>query len=397
MLASFALSYLTLSALGLIPSIVASEGDELDEFEDCLYQCTQIECFNNPYNVIQIEFEKVLKRKNYAFHRYEPSWSFENSLNGPLKALMWDCEANCDYQCQRIITKERKVKGEEILQFHGKWPFLRVFGIQELASAVFSIANFFPHLFGFQLAHEALKLAPKEKYPAIKGMLRNIQFVALVTMCAWFFSTIYHIRDLLITERLDYYFAGLTVLSGFYGIGYRYFRFYLPSRIWPLRLFTVSCVLAYCGHVYRLVTDWLYTYNMRANIVVGILQNLVWAFTCYSLYSKYYELDSRGEPYDTNKHLKYTTGSRLILGDFYRRSAKLYSLYPLAICFIVLLGISLEIFDFAPIFYDLVDAHSLWHLVTAVPSYMGWYNWMIWDINENVWDDIQTETKKKIE
>lgn len=394
MLVAPLLAYLAIFLFSRIPFAFASEGDELEEFEDCFYQCEQITCLNNPYHILQIEFREALKRKNYEFHRYEPSWVFDKELDGHLKVLMWDCETNCDYQCQRIITQERKNNGEEIYQFHGKWPFLRVLGIQELASAVFSIANFFPHLFGYRQVTEALRLAPKEKRVALSRPYRNIQYVALVTMCAWVFSTIYHVRDFLITERLDYYFAGLTVLSGFYGITYRYLRLYLPTRVWYLRIFTSLCILAYSGHVCRLVLDWLYTYNMTANIIVGILQNLVWALMCYALYSKYYELDMSGEHYDTKKHLQYTKDSRLILGDFYRRSAKLYSLYPLAICSIVLLGISLEIFDFPPIIYDLIDAHSLWHLVTAVPSYMGWYAWMIWDISENVWDDIQMEKKK---
>lgn len=395
MLPSRVLGFCAIAGLNLISSVSASDGDDLEEFEDCLYQCNQITCFKNPYNIIQQEFEEALKRNNHRFHRYEPSWRFEKDLSGHLRAMLWDCESNCDYQCQRIITAERKAKGEEIYQFHGKWPFLRVFGIQELASAVFSIANFFPHYIGFWEVSKTIVNLPSEKYNALKRPLRNVQFVAFVTMCAWIFSTIYHVRDFLITERLDYYFAGLTVLSGFYGIGYRYLRLYLPTRRLYLFLFTALCILSYCGHVYYLVSDWLYTYNMRANIAVGILQNVFWALTCYSLYYRYYAMESNNENYDLKKHLQYTQGSTLILGDFYNRSAKLFSLYPLAICSIVLLGISLEIFDFPPIFYDLVDAHSLWHLVTAVPSYMGWYKWMIWDICENVWADLLPVKKKE--
>ncbi|RKP29981.1 Per1-domain-containing protein [Metschnikowia bicuspidata] len=393
MVPSQVLGYFLLSILGLLTKVAASDGDELEEFEDCLYQCTEITCHKNPYHIKKIKFEDTLKSKNHQFHRYEPSWHFDKLLQPHLRAMLWDCKSNCDYQCQRIITAERRANGEDMCQFHGKWPFLRVLGIQELASAVFSIANFFPHLQGFKQAGEALRTAPKTKYNVIKGPMRTIQFVLLVTMCAWVFSTIYHIRDFLITEQLDYYFAGLTVLAGFYGIGHRYFRLYLPSRRHYLLLFLSMCVLAYAGHVYRLVSDWLYTYNMTANIVVGVLQNILWCLTCYSLYTKYYELDRLGISYDTQKHLGYTNGTRMILGSFYCQSAKLYSLYPLAICFVVVLGISLELSDFPPVFFELVDTHSLWHFVTAISSYMGWYKWMIWDISENVWDDLQAGKK----
>ena len=56
---------------------------------------------------------------------------------------------------------------------------------------------------------------------------------------------------------------------------------------------------------------------------------------------------------------------------------------------------ALEVFDFPPVFFDLVDAHSLWHLVTIVPVYMGWYDWLVWDVYENVWSNIQERTRKE--
>lgn len=385
--------FLPFLPLLLAPTVLGSPGDDLDEFHNCRYQCEQIACLGNPYHIVQEEFREILQKKNFEFRPYEPSWQFEAKLPLYLRLLQWDCNSNCDYQCQQIVTKERVANNDEIYQFHGKWPFLRVLGIQELTSVVFSICNFVPHYIGFRKVREIMRENGKKK-GHLNPMYRNILFVSVVTMCAWMFSTIFHIRDFVVTERLDYYFAGLTVLSGFYAIGYRHFKLYMPANFWKRWLFTLACIAAYAGHIYRLTTDWLYTYNMQANVVVGIAQNIVWGMSCFALYTKYYDQEHAESVVDVS-HLNYIDPNRIILGSFYSKSPKLYSLYPLMLCFVVLLGLLFEIFDFPPVFYDLVDAHSLWHLVTIFPAFLGWYDWMIWDINENVWDDMAGLVEKK--
>lgn len=375
-------------------SVLASPGDNLDDFRDCRYQCEQLTCYLNPYYILQDQFEEALRAAG-DYKRYEPLWRFTSGgLNLPMKLLLWDCPSNCDYQCQQIVTKERVRKGEEVYQFHGKWPFWRIFGVQEVALMLFSFLNFIPHYLGyFQLKALAEKL-PQTQATYLRGMLRNTRFAALVAMGAWLSLTIFHIRDVMFTEKLDYYFAGLTVLTGFYGIAFRYFKLYLPRRYLAKYSFALLCIAAYASHIYRLETDWLYTYNMQANIFVGILQNIFWGLTCFELYTKYYDLEK-----DDNiirlDHLEYVRSNRIFMGSFYSKSPKLYSLYPLLLCFIVIVGMSLEIFDFAPIFFDLVDAHSLWHLVTFFPAFFGWYDWMAWDITNNVWDDLEPVVEKK--
>lgn len=369
---------------------MASPGDKLDEFEDCIYQCHQVACHGTPYLVTK-DHEQVVAPA-WENRRFEPNWLFESHLTWPLRLLLWNCASNCDYSCQRIITQERKDRNEEIYQFHGKWPFLRVWGIQEFVSVVFSLGNFVPHFLGYlKIARAAAAPLPRAKL--LGRSYANLKFMSLVTQMAWVFSTIFHIRDFDVTEKLDYFFAGLTVLSGFYGIGFRYFKLYLPTRRHLGLAFTLLCVSAYAGHIYRLVTDWLYTYNMRANIVVGVLQNVIWGLSCYSLYTKYYQRESEGLV--NLKHLNYIQPGRTILSSFYQKSPKLYSLYPLLMCFIVICGMALEIFDFPPVFFDLVDAHSLWHLVTIVPPVMGWYDWLVWDVNENIYEDMKQAVDKK--
>lgn len=389
-------NYLIGLLLWLIPIVLASPGDDLYAFLDCIYQCEQTTCRNNPYHVVQQEFYAELSSKPYfEFKYYNGDWHFDSMpLPTHLRLLGWTCELNCDYQCQRVITNERKKNHEEIYQFHGKWPFLRIFGIQEIFSVLMSLANLYVHYKGLQ---KVWGIVRDKKVPFnLKYQFTNLVVTQVITCLAWIFSAIFHTRDYLVTEHLDYYFAGLTVLSLFHGVTSRYFKLYRHERIIARWIFTLACISAYVYHVHRLYTDWSYTYNMRANITVGLSQNVFYGLLCFALYSKYYNLEQTENKIQL-AHLNYISVKKTILSSFFARSSKLFSLYPLLLCFIVLCGMSLEIFDFPPIIFDLVDAHSLWHLVTIFPVYMGWYDWWIWDVYENIWPDIEAAEKKKKE
>ncbi|CAN3372339.1 hypothetical protein DIURU_004537 [Diutina rugosa] len=368
---------LVLSLVAMV-SVEASAGDNLDEMDFCKGQCWHMACAHYDY------------RDDHPEWPYTAHWSFtEEPLPRYLQLLGWDCEANCDYECQRIITAERRAENLEVLQFHGKWPFLRVFGCQELASVVFSVGNFIVQFLGLYQIINAIK-----KYPTPWIYYCDVMGVALVSMAAWAFSTIFHIRDTEQTEKLDYYFAGLTVLSSAHAIGARFWRLYRPQNRLGRWIWLGVCVAAYANHIHRLETDWSYTYNMQANIAVGIIQNVLLILLLYQIYSEYYEKEQVDKKPSKN-HLKYLGDRPTILGSFYTYSAKLYSIYPGLLAAIVAFGILFEVFDFSPIFYDLIDAHALWHLITIIPVWCGWYNWMIWDINENVWPDVQAQLAKK--
>lgn len=346
----------------LLSTALGSPGDNLDEFAACRRRCERAVCRGQSSAV----FAPVLRWN---------SW------------LQWDCPTDCDYQCQRLVTADRRRAGEDVVQFHGKWPFRRVLGMQEFMLVVFLVANFVPHYHGFQKMRRAIsQLLPAQK--PLAASLRNIQFMALVAMCAWVFSAVFHTRDYIFTERLDYFFAGLTVLTGFHGIGHRFLRLYRPARAYIGLAFSAACAAAYAVYFHRLVLDWLYTYNMRANIAVGVAQNITWILTCFLLYTRHLALES--ERRLAPSHLPYA--KRVILPTFFKRSAKFYSLYPVFLCFIVACGMSFEIFDFAPVFFDLVDAHAIWHFVTVFPACYGWYDWILWDVHVNIWDDVREKT-----
>ncbi|KAK6460195.1 Per1-like protein [Scheffersomyces coipomensis] len=367
---------------------MGSPGDDLYATSDCKYQCEQITCENN-------RFYYRYDRQLY----YNPGWQFDPMpLPTYLRLLQWDCYSNCDYQCQRTITRERKLHQEELYQFHGKWPFLRLYGIQEVASVIFSLGNLYVHIIGLKKILKSY--SNPNNHPRLKQQYTNLFISNFSSLSAWIMSTIFHIRDTDVTEKLDYYCAGLYVMVGFYTLGSRYGEAYLDRNKKYRYVFQFICIICYVGHIARLVIDWSYTYNMRANILIGVLQNLCLIGTCYYIYSKYYYIEQDHQknekiPYIQN-HLPYINFKAIILPSFFSSSPKLYSLYPLILGFIVVLGMSFEILDFPPIFFDLIDAHSIWHLITIFPAYFGWYDWMLWDINENVWDHIQqVELQKK--
>lgn len=95
---------------------IASPGDGLDDYQDCTYQCERIICDRYPYHLIE-SLTLQEEEQDGEHHRYNCEWVFSSTpLPLHLRMLLWDCEQNCDYECQRIITKERISRKEEIYQ-----------------------------------------------------------------------------------------------------------------------------------------------------------------------------------------------------------------------------------------------------------------------------------------
>jgi hypothetical protein len=215
------------------------------------------------------------------------------------------------------------------VQFHGKWPFHRFLGMQEPASVLFSLLNFLTHYYGLQnvLMH----------IPASYSLRKYYVWLAYFGMVAWFFSMVFHTRDFALTEQLDYFGAGASVLYGLYYTPIRLFRLDKGGRKMQsvVRAWTVLCIAMYAAHVtYLKWYSWDYTYNMAANVVVGIIQNVMWSWFSISKY---------------------------------RQTGRLWAAWPGFVVAWVVLAMSLELLDFPPI-WGTFDAHSLWHLGTVAPA-----------------------------
>ena len=224
--------------------------------------------------------------------------------------------------------------GPAVVQYHGKWPFRRFLGVQEPCSVLFSLFNLLAHQRGIA----KIKASIPPKYPLRPFYL----WLGYLGIASWIFSMIFHTRDFNITEKADYFGAGASVLYGLYYTPVRIFR--LDDRDSStkraiLRRWTVICVALYVAHVsYLTLWRWDYTYNMAANVVVGIVQNVLWS--AFSIRR-------------------------------YQRLKKPWAAWPGLIVAWIVLAMSLELLDFPP-FHGWVDAHSLWHLGTVGPT-IWWY------------------------
>lgn len=164
-------------------------------------------------------------------------------------------------------------------------------------------------------------------------------------MTSWVFSMIYHTRDFPVTEQLDYLAAGGSVLYGLYYTPIRVFRMNMADNKAQsaLRVWTALCISMYLAHVgYLKLYKWDYGYNIMANVLVGITQNFIW--TCYSVRK-------------------------------YQKSGKSWATWPGIVVAWILIAMSLELLDFPPL-WGYLDAHSLWHLGTVVPTII-WYKYDI--------------------
>ncbi|KAJ1306871.1 hypothetical protein OPQ81_007856 [Rhizoctonia solani] len=169
-------------------------------------------------------------------------------------------------------------------------------------------------------------------------------------MNAWVWSSVFHTRDTPITEMLDYFSAGLVILYSLFFTVVRLFHLGPSTPKSPssptYRLWAILCGLMYLGHIsyLTLLPRFDYTYNMAANLIVGLIHNALW--------------------------LLYPWGSiRLFPGrdKHYRPS---FSLQPALFVLLTTLATSLELFDFPP-WHRIIDAHALWHLAT-VPIIPFW-------------------------
>ena len=256
------------------------------------------------------------------------------------RILLWDCPTECDYSCQHVVTDKRLARDppymQPIYQFHGKWPFYRFLGMQEPFSVIFSLFNFLAHDWGMNQLRERIPASyPLRKYYIMFGYFG---------LASWTFSMIFHTRDFNITEKLDYFAAGASVLYGMYFAPIRVFRLDKkdPVKQSILRLWTMLCILLYTMHVlYLTLWSWDYTYNMAANVAVGIVQNILWSVFSYNQYQK---------------------------------SGRLWSVWPGMIVAWIILAMSFELLDFPP-WKGMIDAHSLWHLGTVGPT-IWWYKYV---------------------
>ncbi|CAG8498892.1 20321_t:CDS:1 [Gigaspora rosea] len=249
-----------------------------------------------------------------------------------LQFFLWSCEDNCKYYCMHQITDKAILESQQILQYYGKWPFHRFLGIQEPASVLFSIFNGYIHYRYLPYLYQIQDFYYMKKFYIVS---------AYVAMNSWFWSAIYHSRDFPITEELDYFSAGLTILYSLFYTVLRVFQIRNKQQTLLWALICISGFLAHCSYLHFIKFD--YGYNMTASIIIGMSNNLIWVGWSIVHWHK--------RPDDAWK--------------------------PITLVLLILLAMSLEIFDFPP-WWGIFDAHSLWHASTIFLASF-WYDFLIED------------------
>lgn len=115
--------------------IAASNGDRSPFFRNCVQQCQADNCTENSESIMftldALVFRKMLSAVLYGF-------------------FDWSCTDNCAYECMWPTVELFEQNGWQVPQFYGKWPFVRLLGMQEPASVVFSFLNFGATWWGIQ-------------------------------------------------------------------------------------------------------------------------------------------------------------------------------------------------------------------------------------------------------
>ncbi|MQM05166.1 hypothetical protein Taro_037972 [Colocasia esculenta] len=314
------------AALGCLAEVLnASAGDVDLLYRSCVEQCESSGQIGG-VTFRHCQFSSDGAPADGPWYMQEPQYLRWKQLN---------CKSDCRYHCMMQRESERENLGLEPVKYHGKWPFKRVFVFQEPVSAALSALNLIMHFNGwlsfFLLLYYKLPLRPQSKrtYYEYTGLWH---IYGLLAMNAWFWSAIFHSRDIDLTEKLDY-----------------------------------SAAAALLG--YSLILSILRTFDVKDEASrVMVAAPLLAFITTHILYLNFYQLD-----YGLNMKVCVAMGvTQLLLWAIWAGVTHHPSRFKLwTVVFGGSLGMLLEIYDFPP--YDgYVDAHALWHATTIPLTYLWW-------------------------
>ncbi|KAA0725529.1 Post-GPI attachment to proteins factor 3 PER1-like domain-containing protein 1 [Triplophysa tibetana] len=306
------------SAVALLVSAPAraSQGDKEPVYRDCIKLCVRTNCTG---------------ARLRGFQSTQPPYM---ALTG------WTCRDDCKYQCMWTTVGLYQAEGYSVPQFHGKWPFARFLCFEEPASALASLLN--------GLACLLMLLRYRSAVPRQSPMYHTITAFSLISLNAWFWSTVFHTRDTYLTEKMDYFCASAVILYSIYlccvrTLGLR--RPVISSMV------GVLLILAFTSHVsYLTFVRFDYGYNMAANASIELLTH-----PTSPLCSPLVVLSVTSGIINLLWWLCWCWQNRRILPYWWKCGMVVLLLHVLAL---------LELLDFPPLFWVL-DAHAVWHLSTA--------------------------------
>jgi len=98
----------------------------------------------------------------------------------------WTCTDECKYHCMRFLTDNAVQEHQPIMQYYGKWPFVRYAGMQEPASVAFSVMNLIAHVQGARIV--------SRRVPRDHPMRPYYLAWSYISINAWFWSSVFHTR-----------------------------------------------------------------------------------------------------------------------------------------------------------------------------------------------------------
>ncbi|CAB3252086.1 unnamed protein product [Arctia plantaginis] len=302
---------------GIFLPVWSSLGDRSTIYQRCLNKCIQDNCTDVSGDTF----------KRYAA-KQQDFWCM---------VLRWSCREECYYQCMWYTVRTFERAGEGIPKFYGKWPFVRLMGVQEPASAFASVLNFAANYYMFKKLRREFPYSMAHRMPIIIFY----QVYAVVCMNAWVWSTIFHMRDSPFTEFMDYACALSMVMGLFVAsivrVCYKRTKLMIFLLLIPLFYFVTHVRYLYSGFIN-------YDYNMKLNIFFGGAGAVVWVCAA---------------------------GAQA-------RAGRAYAWRLLAFTALSAAALALELFDFPPR-ARAWDAHALWHLATA-PLPLLFYKYVIDDL-----------------
>ncbi|KAG0622593.1 hypothetical protein M758_3G109700 [Ceratodon purpureus] len=328
----------SLLLVGLVGSLVlvceGSDGDERPGYRACVQGCEQTgcvdgQCYNSCNFPVNVDLEgNILPKKAL-------NSPHEKFLEEPLylRWKKWDCISECRYHCMVREELGRQAGLEAPVKYHGRWPFVRFFSLQEPASVAFSALNLLVHFQGFSsflvLVYYKLPSRAKGPYYEYVGLWT---IYGLLSMNSWIWSTVFHSRDMTFTEMVDYSSAiallGFSLMLAIIRTG--------NLRAEAPRVMVAAPIIAFIStHIlYLNLYKFDYDLNMIVCAVLVAAQLLIWATWGYL----------------TSHPARF----------------KLWT-----VAFGAALASLLEIFDFPPL-WGIFDAHALWHAATLPIAYLWW-------------------------
>lgn len=319
----------------------ASAGDSDYDFVICRRRCYRDSCPNNITPLNPSGLTVLIPEYDHP-----GDFLFMKSIGADQSILSWSCLDQCTYACSQQLTFQRMQLKLPPHKFFGHWPFIRWYGLEEPASALFSALNAISHV--IFLCGGYLPLPPSS------SMRLYIHLYAVIALNAWIASVTYHSKKTDLSSLYDYVSALLLLLYGCCLVTARIASLpapLLPSR--PLGVIVISSTFSIWIYQARRLANGQVGYSAHMNVCISLL---VVSFVLYVVYC--FRLASKAQQHAQIKILAYRVIFWCLLTQVWLGGAGL-----------------LEVFDFPPLSFPLpltLDPHALWHLLT-IPLGFVWY------------------------